>query len=133
VAPSVSIVAVVDDDEAVRDSLKALLESYAYDVRDFTSPEEFLRAGHPAADGVVCLILDLHMPGMGGVAFLELLRRRGSRLPVIVITGRTDSLLRKRVESAGVVAMLEKPVDDEILLATLTRSIGGRTADIGPA
>ena len=114
---TVRTVLVVDDDEAVRDSLQALLESYSIRVRSFVSAEDFL--GNGVTDAQRCIILDLHMPGMGGVALLEELRKRSPKLPIIVITGRADAALKTRVERAGAVAMLEKPVDDAELMRTL--------------
>jgi FixJ family two-component response regulator len=108
---------VVDDDEAVRDSLAALLESYGLAVRDYACAEDFLRDDVSLVRA--CLVLDLHMPGMGGVVLLELLQRGGGMLPVIVITGRIDAALRERVLRGGAVAVLEKPVEDEALMDAL--------------
>jgi two-component system response regulator FixJ len=112
----------VDDDEAVRDSVQVLLESYGMTVRAFGSAEEFL--AHAPSEPA-CLILDVHMPGMGGVALLEHLRDRSDRLPVIVITGRSDAGLRRRVERAGVAAMLDKPVEDEQLIGAIRAIFNG--------
>jgi two-component system response regulator FixJ len=112
---------VVDDDDAVRDSLKILLESYDLAVRDFGSVPEFLGAletGRPS-----CLILDLHLPVMGGFDVMNTLAQRGSRLPVIVITGRGDSQTKARALEAGAIAFLEKPVDDRSLMNAIQTAL----------
>src|SRR5262249_25263459 len=83
------IVYAVDDDAAVRDSLKILLESYDLIVRDFGSGPDFL--GAVESKGAACLVLDLHLPVMGGFEVMNTLGHRGSRLPIIVITGRGDA------------------------------------------
>src|SRR5215510_11744731 len=88
------IVYVVDDDDAVRDSLKILLESYDLTVRDFGSGPDFLGAAEPK--GAACLVLDLHLPVMGGFEVMNSLGPRGSRLSVIVITGRGDAETKAR-------------------------------------
>lgn len=83
---------VVDDDDAVRDSMRVLLESSGLDVRVYSSAQEFL--AHVCKSPKGCLLLDLHMPGMSGVELLEALRMQGSRLPVVIITGRSDPMLK---------------------------------------
>jgi two-component system, LuxR family, response regulator FixJ len=116
-----SLVHVVDDDEAVRDSTRVLLESYGMEVRDYASAQDFLAANRKNPTG--CLLLDLHMPGMTGLELLEHLRRDGSNLPVIIITGRGDSVLKERAARAGAVALLDKPVDNDVLLNSLTHAL----------
>jgi two-component system, LuxR family, response regulator FixJ len=108
---------VVDDDDAVRDSLKILLESYQLSVRDFGSVPEFLDGFRPMENS--CLVLDLHLPAMGGFDVMNTLARRRVPLPVIVITGRSDAQTRARAFEAGAVAFLEKPVDDQVLMSAI--------------
>jgi two-component system response regulator FixJ len=108
---------VVDDDDAVRDSLKILLESYDLAVRDFGSVADFL--GALEAGCASCLILDLHLPVMGGFDVMNTLAQRGERLPVIVITGRGDAQTKARALEAGAIAFLEKPVDDRSLMSAI--------------
>ena len=112
-----SVVHVVDDDEAVRDSTRALLESHGFEVRDYASAKEFLVDAPPKPKG--CMLLDLHMPGMSGMELLDTLYAQGSRLPVIAITGRSDSALKERVVRAGALMLLDKPVADDALLQAL--------------
>jgi two-component system response regulator FixJ len=121
---------VVDDDDAVRDSLKMLLESYQLAVRDFGSVQEFLDELGPI-DGS-CLVLDLHLPAMGGFDVMTTLARRGIRLPVIVITGRGDAQTRARAVEAGAVAFLEKPVDDQRLMSAIDTALRTQGAPLHP-
>jgi two-component system response regulator FixJ len=122
---------VVDDDDAVRDSLKILLESYQLMVRDFGSVPEFLNGLQPVDNS--CLVLDLHLPAMGGFDVMNTLARRRVPLPVIVITGRSDSQTKARALAAGAVAFLEKPVDDQILMNAINDALRrNRAATAGP-
>lgn len=111
---------VVDDDLAVRDSLRALLESHDMEVKEYASAEAFLRDESRAENG--CLILDNQMPGMSGLELLQELRKRNDSLPVVMITGNSDPLLRGRAEKAGALAVLDKPIDDEKLIPLVQRS-----------
>ena len=115
---------VIDDDDAVRDSLKILLESYDLAVRDFGSVPDFLDELGPTAAG--CLVLDLHLPVMGGFDVMHTLARRGTRLPVIVITGRGDAHTKASALAAGAVALLEKPVDDQSLMSAIQTALRPR-------
>jgi FixJ family two-component response regulator len=115
------IVYVVDDDDAVRDSMRLLLESYGMTVCDFSSARGFL--GGLPKPGNCCLLLDLHMPEMGGFELLGALRERGANIPVIAITGRGDASLRERVKQAGALDLLLKPVDDAELVGAIERAL----------
>lgn len=112
---------VVDDDFAVRDSLRALLESHGMQVKDYASAQSFLRDESKALNG--CLILDNQMPGMSGLELLQKLRDRNDTLPVVMITGNNDPLLRARAAKAGALAVLDKPIDDEKLIPLVQQSI----------
>ncbi len=111
---------VVDDDEAVRDSMRILLESHVLTVRDFASARAFL-ADQAPAEG--CLLLDLHMPEMSGLELLEKLRSEHVRIPTIIMTGRSDAGLRARAQRAGAFAFLDKPVDEDELLGSIEQAL----------
>jgi len=112
------VVHVVDDDEAVRDSTRMVLESYGMHVQTYESGRAFLATADEDSSG--CLLLDQHMPDMTGLEFLEVLRTRRRRLPVIMITARADSTFRERAMRAGAAALLDKPVADDDLVRTIS-------------
>ena len=116
------IIYVVDDDEAVRDSLRVLLEAHGMLVEDYGSIEEFAQGYVPGRKA--CLILDLHLPGASGLDYITTQDDAAAELPVIVVTGRDDSASRARAEQLGVLAFLDKPVAGEILLANIRQALG---------
>ena len=116
---------IVDDDDAVRDSLRCLLESYEFTLRDYACADDFLADKQSGKTG--CLLLDLHMPGMTGLQLLGKLRRDGYRLPVIAITGRNDRELKKQVAQAGAFALLEKPMNHDILIWTIRNAVAPKS------
>jgi FixJ family two-component response regulator len=112
---------VVDDDESMRRSLAALLRSVGLDARVFSSPQEFMRAERPEAPG--CLVLDVRLPGISGLAFQEQLAKEGIALPVIFITGHGDVPMTVRAMKAGAVEFLTKPFDDQVLLDAINGAV----------
>jgi two-component system response regulator FixJ len=117
------VVFIVDDDDAVRDSLKLLLEIHGLAVEDFGSTEDFARGFRRPPCG--CLVLDQHLPVTSGLDFLASPAGRELGIPVILVTGRGDDGLRARAREMGVLAYLDKPVADEALLAAIGRAVGG--------
>ena len=115
------IVHVIDDDEAVRDSLAFLLETADLAVKTYDSAIRFLEQTSPADAG--CLITDIRMPEMTGLELVRRLNEQGSSLPVIVITGHGDVPLAVEAMRAGVVDFIEKPFNDEAILAALRRAL----------
>jgi two-component system response regulator FixJ len=113
---------IVDDDEAVRDSLKFLLESYRCQVEDYASTREFFEAYRPRDKQ--CLVLDHHLPGQTGLEFLESIDGTSLRIPVILVSGGGDRVLKQRALKAGVVAYFDKPLDNSVLLAAIFNAIG---------
>jgi FixJ family two-component response regulator len=107
----------VDDDDAVRDSLKTLLESYGMVVCEYKSAVDFLGSGRARENG--CLILDLHLPVLSGLDLIGIMREQGPHLPVVFITGRSDKETRERAMKAGAVAFLDKPVCEGPLMAAV--------------
>ena len=116
-----SVVFVIDDDESMRRSLASLLRSVGLDARVFSSPQEFTRAERPDAPG--CLVLDVRMPGMSGLAFQEQLAKAGIGLPIIFISGHGDVPMTVRAMKAGAVEFLTKPFDDQVLLDAIHGAI----------
>jgi FixJ family two-component response regulator len=116
-----SVVFVIDDDESTRRSLATLLRSVGLDARVFSSPQEFTRAERPDAPG--CLVLDVRLPGMSGLAFQEQLAKAGIGLPIIFITGHGDVPMTVRAMKAGAVEFLTKPFDDQVLLDAIHGAI----------
>ncbi len=104
----------MDDDEAVRDSLRWLISSVNLDVETFASAQEFLDSFDPKRPG--CLLLDMRMPGMSGLALLSRLQELGSDIPTIFLTGHGDVPMAVRALKAGAVDFLEKPYNDQVLL-----------------
>jgi FixJ family two-component response regulator len=115
---------VVDDDNAVRDSLTALLEPEGFVVSSYSSAEEFLK-GLEKFDGSGrgCLLLDLHMPGQGGQELLDFLGSHEKNLPVIVMTGNANDRSRRRALESGAADFLEKPVDADQLIKSLLTAL----------
>ena len=111
---------IVDDDADVRESARALLESYDLAVQEFDSAQSFLKGAFLEgfkAGRKACLLLDLNMPEMNGLELLEQLRRLKIGLPVIIVTGQGDADAAERARRAGAFAFLQKPVDDSLIAA----------------
>ena len=108
------LVAVVDDDDAVRDSLRFLLEIAGYSVASYGSAAQFL---HEAPIGeLVCLVVDQHMPDQTGLQLVARLRAQGVSLPVALITGSPSADLIRLARELSVAKVMEKPLDDDVLL-----------------
>ncbi|MGB3918238.1 response regulator transcription factor [Thiothrix litoralis] len=105
---------IVDDDPAVRDSLRWLLESMRLRVATFGSAEDFLK--FYTMHMVGCLILDVRMPGMSGLQLQQFLTKQKYSLPIIFITGHGDIPMAVRAMQAGAMYFLEKPFEDQVLL-----------------
>ena len=112
---------IVDDDDAVRDSLRYLLESADMRVEDFPSAEAFLEVYSPYRVG--CLLLDIRMPGMNGMELLERLAERKHFLPIIIITGHGDVSLAVRSIKTGAFDFIEKPFNTDDVLARVNAGI----------
>ena len=112
---------VVDDDEAMRSSLQWLIESVGLAVECYASAEAFLDAYYPGRAG--CLLLDVRMPGMGGLELQEYLRRHEISIPVIIITGHGDVPMSVRAMKEGAIDFIEKPFNDELLLDAIRNAL----------
>ncbi|HLU79031.1 MAG TPA: response regulator transcription factor, partial [Burkholderiaceae bacterium] len=116
-----STIYIVDDDEAVRDSLRWLLEANGYRVKSFSGAEEFLHAYDPDQVGV--LIVDVRMPGMSGLELQEVLLARQAPLPIVVITGHGDVPMAVSTMKKGAVDFLEKPFNEAELRDIVARML----------
>ena len=117
------VVIVVDDDEAVRESLRFLLDIAGYDVVTFESAQAYLdRADRQSAD---CMVLDQHMPHTTGLELLGLLRQSGIRLPTALITGSPSPDLVRQATALGAARVLEKPLADDALLRFVACAASG--------
>jgi two-component system, LuxR family, response regulator FixJ len=121
------IVHVIDDDAEVRHSLAFLLSTVGLAVRLHDSATAFLAALPEAQDG--CIVTDVRMPGMDGIELQRHLRTQGNPIPVIVITGHGDIALAVEAMKAGAVDFIEKPFDDEMLIASIRTALA-RGADV---
>jgi len=115
------MICIVDDDESVLRALSRLVESMGMQAQSFTSPEELLR--HGPSPQVDCFLLDIHLPGMDGFELLERVVERGIQRPVIFLTAHPDQAKRARAATAGAVACLEKPFDEQTLWRALELAI----------
>ena len=115
------MIAIVDDDEAVRVAAERLVRSLGYNAATFGSANEFLNSDH--VHETSCLITDVQMPGLSGVDLQDHLTARGHRIPIIFITGHLDENVRARAMKAGAVAFLNKPVNLDHVLAYLGKAL----------
>src|SRR5262245_52654311 len=115
--PRVPLIAIVDDDDALRTSLDNLLRSVGWRVHGFASAEAFLQSHH--ARETVCLVLDVRMPGMNGLELQRQLVTANWQIPIIFITSHVDDEARVRALDAGAVAFLYKPCREEDLLQAI--------------
>jgi len=116
-----SAVFVIDDDASMRVALSNLIGSVGLDVRVFASPHDFLHSKRP--DAPACLVLDVRLPGMSGLAFQQELAKLGIELPIIFITGHGDVPTTVRAMKAGAVEFLTKPFHDQELLDAIHSAI----------
>ena len=117
-APTVFI---VDDDPAVRDAIRWLMEQVKLKVQVFASADEFLANFIPGTRG--CIILDIRMPGMSGLELQERLKAARALIPIIIITGHGDVPIAVRAMKAGAIEFLQKPFNDQLLLDTVQSAL----------
>lgn len=113
---------VVDDDSAMRESLEFLIESAGFSVESFPSGEAFLNSFDPKRPG--CLVLDVRMPGMGGLQLQDKLRKMGASLPCIMLTAYGDVAMSVRAMRNGAIDFIEKPFSDQHLIERVREAIG---------
>lgn len=112
---------IVDDDNALRDSLVFLLRSVGLAAQAFATAEEFLAAHEPDQPG--CLVVDVRLPGMSGIALQEALERREASLPVILVTGFAEVPTAVKAMKRGAIDFIEKPFSNDVLLDCIRKAI----------
>ena len=124
-----AVVHIIDDDEAVRDSLSFLLDSVGLAARTYDSAVAFLGEADSAAPG--CIVTDVRMPDMSGLELVRRLAEQGVEHPVIVMTGHADVPMAVEAMKAGAVEFLEKPFEEEALLRAIRAAlaVGGRASE----
>jgi FixJ family two-component response regulator len=115
------LIAVVDDDEAIREATESFIRSVGFRVVVFPSAEDFLRSTH--LQDTACLIVDVRMPGMSGLELQRQLATAHYAIPIIFITAHDDADTRARALRAGAVAFLDKPFSDEVLLRAVQAAV----------
>ncbi|HYK20423.1 MAG TPA: response regulator [Pyrinomonadaceae bacterium] len=122
-----SLIAVVDDDQSVREALENLINSVGLEVKLFASAEDFLDSDMPIQTD--CAILDVCLPGMSGVELQQRLAADGKNLPVIIITAQGDDKTQGEAVAAGAIAFLKKPFKEEVLLVALQSALNRKAGD----
>jgi FixJ family two-component response regulator len=117
----IPLIAVVDDDEAIREAVQSLLRSVGLRAAVFASAEDFLRSGQLQA--TACLIIDVRMPGMSGLELQRQLAAAKCPMPIVFITAHGDEEARARALQAGAVDFLYKPFSDEVLLRAVRAAL----------
>ena len=118
-------IAIVDDDEAVRDSLSVLLDAHGFNIQVFVSGDAFLEAQASQSD---CVLMDVRMPGRDGLTTLKDFRAGGRSVPVIVMSGHADVSMAVTALKSGAIDFVEKPFEASELLAAIGRALTERTA-----
>ena len=116
------LIAIVDDDEPLREALGSVLKAAGFVIDTFGSAEEFLDS--PQRRNTSCLILDVRLPGMSGIELQRRLLDANSRVPIIFVTAHGDTSLRDLVMKAGAAGFLNKPVRSDTLLKEIHAAIG---------
>jgi FixJ family two-component response regulator len=119
------IVAVVDDDPGMRMATENLLSSFGYDTETFDSAEAFLNA--TATSAAACLVLDVQLGDVSGVALARQLTAGGFKYPIIFMTALDDEIVRSQAEATGAAAYLSKPFPPKLLIEAIVKAIGEPT------
>ena len=122
VRENAATVAIVDDDDEVRDVLRGLLESEGHTVETYKSGSQFL--AEAKLDEIGCLVVDQRMPGMTGLELISAINDDGVTIPTLLITGAHDNDVARRAESLGAMTVMEKPLSSGALLRFVAFSAG---------
>jgi FixJ family two-component response regulator len=115
------LIAIVDDDEPVRDAIRTLVRSAGYHASTFGSAHEYLKSEQ--VHDTSCLVTDVQMPGMSGIDLQDRLIARGHRIPIIFITGYPDDNVRARAMKAGAVCFLIKPFSPDHFIGCIDKAL----------
>jgi FixJ family two-component response regulator len=118
------VIAVIDDDESVRESVVGLIESVGHCVTYFRSAEEFLDSAE--INTVACMILDVRLPGISGLELFSQMRANQRSIPTVFITAHADARVRMQAIEAGSIAFLYKPFQADVLLDAVRAALAGR-------
>jgi FixJ family two-component response regulator len=121
------MIAIVEDDPAMRRTMRRIIEQMEEPVNVFGSAEAFLRHGVPQTFD--CLVVDIHLPGMSGLELIAHLARSGIRVPFVCVTALEDEAYRREAEAAGCVTYLCKPFEAVVLAAALRAALNPRPND----
>jgi FixJ family two-component response regulator len=121
----IGIIAIVDDDEPLREALGSVLKAAGFSIDMFASAEEFLAS--PVRPAIACLILDIRLPGMSGIELQRRLSEAGDAVPIIFATAHGDASLRNVVMKAGAAGFLNKPVRSDALLKEIRTALDKTT------
>ena len=120
------MIAIVDDDDAVCEAIRALVQSLGYSASTFASADEFLNSEQ--LDDTSCLITDVQMPGLSGIDLQDRLIAAGNRIPIIFITAYSDETVRKRAMKSGALAFLSKPINHHHLIDHFEKALNAPDA-----
>jgi FixJ family two-component response regulator len=121
-------VAIIEDDESVREATNHLLRLLGYATASFASAEDFLNSG--LAHDTACLITDVHLPGMSGIELQTRLILDGHRMPIVFFTAFPEEAIRARVLRDGAVGYLSKPLQEQSLIACLDQALAPPRQDL---
>jgi FixJ family two-component response regulator len=119
-SPHSRVIAVIDDDEAVCDSTRFLLETHDFEVTTYLSASEFLRD----SPDVACVIVDYQMPGLDGFELVSQFRMSGSLVPILMITATPDPAIERRAAELGISRVLQKPLSNGALMQAVRQELG---------
>jgi FixJ family two-component response regulator len=119
------VIAIVDDDEPLREALSSVLKAAGFSTNSFSSAEEFLNSS--GSSDTACLILDVRLPGMSGIELQKTLTEAGSHAPIIFVTAHGDASLRDFLLKAGAIEFLTKPVRSDALLRAIDAALESKT------
>jgi len=121
-----SVVYLVEDDDAVRESLSLVLKAAGFSVEAFASAEGFLQTGFSEgfSEGPTCLVLDIRLPAQSGLDLQETIGVKGANIPIVFITGHGDVPMARRALRSGAIDFIQKPIDDTVLIAAVQQALG---------